>query len=320
MRYFLRFLFIFLSLLTGATFLYSAYTKTDPIQPFEYTMVEYLHMPWLLAAVAARFFIGLEAALGALIALHLFGKNKWVLKTALALLAIFSVYLVALWAREGNNINCGCFGDYIWMSPAASLVKNLVIMLVIWLLMRFHSGFAGKWPNYGSWGVLAVLIILPFFLYYIPMEHPSWLKKDKYHVDLTPLYSGNKQPTVDLSKGKHIIAFVSASCPHCHIAAYKMHVMKKSNPNIPFFLVIGGAAELSEFWKKTKADNIPYSRLAKEPFLDFTGGRFPLILWVNNGWVEANANYNTLNQGQIEQWMNAPEQQVPADSVQTSLH
>jgi hypothetical protein len=82
-----------------------------------------------------------------------------------------------------------------------------------------------------------------------------------------------------------------------------MHLMKQSNPAIPFYMVIGGKSELTEFWKASKAQNLPYTRLAREPFLQFTGGVFPLIIWVNDGWVEANADYNTLTQSQIEQWL-----------------
>lgn len=108
---------------------------------------------------------------------------------------------------------------------------------------------------------------------------------------------------MELRKGKHIIAFLSPSCPHCRIAAYKMHVMRQSNPSLPLFMVIGGSADLSDFWKHTKAMDVPYSRLPRDPFLDYTGGVFPLIIWVNDGWVEARSNYNTLNEGEIEQWL-----------------
>jgi len=124
MRLASKILLIILSVATGGLFLYSAWTKVLPIQPFEYTMVEYLHLPWLVATVAARLLVGLEAALGGLVVLHLFGRNKLILKAAFAMVVVLSAYLVWLWSTAGDNVNCGCFGDAIWMSPSASLIKN----------------------------------------------------------------------------------------------------------------------------------------------------------------------------------------------------
>lgn len=316
MRIFVKSLLILLTVVSGATFMYSAYTKILPIQPFEYTMVEYLHLPWLLAAIAARALVGLEAALGGLMIIHFFGKGKWVPKAAFALLIVFSIYLVALWAVAGNNLNCGCFGDAIWMSPSTSLIKNGVLLLFIGLVIRFHNGFQYKWVNPTAITLFVCTIILPFILFYIQAGEPSWLRKDRYKADFTALYYPVKNdtatatikypltPSVDLNKGKHIIAFLSPSCPHCRIAARKMHLMKEHNPSMPFFMVIGGlTSDLADFWKESSAQNIPYMRLDKEPFLKYTGGVFPYIIWVNDGWVEAKSTYNTMNQGEIEKWL-----------------
>ncbi|MFI5141748.1 MAG: MauE/DoxX family redox-associated membrane protein, partial [Bacteroidia bacterium] len=139
-----RVLFILLSVATGGLFLYSAYTKLFPIQAFEYTIVEIVHIPLIVASIATRFFIGLEAGLGALLVLHLFGKNKWPLKAAFILLIVFTVYLIWLWITAGNDVNCGCFGDAIWMSPSVSLVKNVLLLAIIALLIRYHNGFTYK--------------------------------------------------------------------------------------------------------------------------------------------------------------------------------
>jgi hypothetical protein len=316
MRIFVKSLLILLSLLTGATFLYSAWTKVLPIQPFEYTMVEYLHFPWLLAAIAARFMVGLEAALGGLMVLHLYGRGKLVLKAAFLLLIVFSIYLVWLWATAGNNINCGCFGDEIWMSPSVSLVKNAVLLAIIGVLLRFHNGLVFRWHNKITIALLCATTILPFILYPITIGAPSWVKKGGYKIDFAPLYHPivddsdaikvpyPQTPDKDLSKGSYIIAFLSPSCEHCRIAARKMSLMKRDNPAIPFFIIIGGiASDLSDFWKTTKAEHIPWMRLHRDPFLNYTGGMFPLIIWVNNGTVEAKSTYNTLNQNEIEKWL-----------------
>jgi hypothetical protein len=308
----LHFLYIFLSLLTGATFLYSAYTKVYPIQPFEYTIVEYLHLPWLFAAIGARVLIGIEAALGALILVGIYGRRKWVLKAALILLSIFSLYLIGLWVSAGNDVNCGCFGDDIWMSPSVSLMKNAALILFTILLIKYYNGLQFRGSERISAYVFAGILIIPFIINTIPPQQPSWLKSGKYKIDLTKLHTDDKPPIPYLSQGKHIIAFVSRSCPHCRMAAYKMHLMKKENPKLPFFLVIGGTtSDLTEFWKETKAQNIPYTRLSEKLFMEYASGSatganyisLPYIVWVNNGWVEAKADYSTLNKAAIEKWL-----------------
>ncbi len=83
-----------------------------------------------------------------------------------------------------------------------------------------------------------------------------------------------------------------------------MHKMEENNPAIPFYMIIGGTVgNIDGFWKDAQAQNIPWTRLAKEPFMKYTGGVFPQILWVNNGRVEATCSYPELDQKVIEKWM-----------------
>ncbi|HXS37267.1 MAG TPA: MauE/DoxX family redox-associated membrane protein [Flavipsychrobacter sp.] len=305
MNKFTHIFLITLSVFVGAVFLYSASTKLNSIFSFEYTIVGFVHLPWFFAAVAARILCGLEAALGTLLILNIYGRRKWVLKTAITLLIIFSLYLIYLWVKEGNQVNCGCFGDAIWMSPASSLIKNVLLIIATIILLLFNNGLGKKWANIVSLSLLVILIALPFFLYEIPNQQPTWLQKDKFKLNLSSLYAPGKKdiPKIDLYKGKYIIAFLSPTCPHCQMAAYKMHLMKQNNPSLPFFMVIGGSMDLSDFWAKSKAQNIPYTRLDKDKFLKLIGFSFPVIDWVNNDWVEAQTPYISLNQKEIEKWL-----------------
>lgn len=305
MQIIFRIFLIILSVFTGVFFLYSAYTKLFPIQSFEYTIVEFGHMPWSVAAIMARVLIGLEAGLGALMTLHLFGKGKWILKAAFALVVFFSIYLIYLWATVGNNVNCGCFGDSIWMSPATSLLKNAGLLLIIGLLIRFHKGFSQKWATITAPIIIAIGIVATFIFFGLPDDKPNWLKQDSYTIDLSPLYAPGKKdiPAMDLRKGKHIVAFFSATCPHCRLAAYKMHIMKEQDTTLPFFMVIGGKSDLTDFWKHTNAHNIPYTRLDSDPFINIAGYQWPAIFMINDGRVDAKITYITLTENTIKEWL-----------------
>lgn len=294
------------SVITGALFLYSAYTKLLPIQTFEYTLVEFVHMPWWLAAVSSRVLVGLEAALGTLLVFNLFGTGRWVIKLSLAMLIAFSIYLVYLWATVGNDVNCGCFGDVIWMSPSSSLIKNLIIIIALVLLHKYHSGINKVWAKYAGIAVFLIVAAAPLFVYPIPTTQPSFLNEDRYELDLSAIYENENltPPAVDLRHGKHIIAFMSLTCPHCKMAAYKMQLMQKDNPEISMFLVLNGdSTNLEPFWKKTKAEDIPNTMLLGKDFVSLSGLNLPAIYWINDGWVEVKTNYIELNQAAIEEWM-----------------
>ena len=300
-----------LSVIIGAVFLYSSFTKsytTQSFESFEFTIIEYVHLPWVVTAFIARFFIGLEATIGALMVLNIYGKNKWVLKLAILLLIAFSLYLAFLWIFQGNDINCGCFGDAIWMSPSSSLIKNAIMLLCIYPLLRFHQQLPFRWSNILAILALVVMVYVPFNYFDISDTKPDWIKKDHYQIDLSALYATGKTdiPTVNLQKGKYIIAFFSPGCPHCRIAAYKMHILKQNDPSLPFFMVIGGKKDLTDFWKNTKAQNIPYCRLDEKPFFKIAGYRWPVIFWINNNWVEAKSNQMSLDETAIKDWLIKP--------------
>jgi len=292
-----RALLILLALATGGLFLYSAYTKLFPsIQAFEYNIAGNTHVTHMTAAIGARFFIGLEAALGAMIVLHFFGKRKWVLKAAFALVAIFGIYLIWLWVKMGDNVNCGCFGGAIFMSPSTSLIKNAVILLVLGILIRRHKGFSFDAANLIPLANVLCIIIAAYIAF--PVFTPHKFKFEKLYADT--LYT----PVADLKHGKHIVAFLSRSCSHCRKAALKMHEMKQSNPSLPFYMIIGGTdTAFYTFWDDTHAQDIPWSLLPEKTFMDYTGGEFPQIMWLNNGKVEANTTYPELDQKTIEEWM-----------------
>lgn len=296
-----------MSVAYGGIFLYSAYTKLEPVQVFEYTLVEFIKLSWFGAAVAARLLPGLEAGLGLLIILHIFGRFKWVLWLSLGLLILFSCYLVYLWINFGNDVNCGCFGDNTWMSPRTSLTKNLVLAAINIVLLRWHKGLPAMRLNYFALPVLAALTLVPLIVYAIPGNQPSWNRKDVHKIDLSNVYASENKllPKEDLTHGKKIIAFLSPNCPHCRLAAYKMHLLHQQNHSMPFFLIIGGTqSDLTDFWKKTEANDLPWSRMDKKYFLSFTGGVFPLIIWVDNSVVVANSTYIDLGREPIEKWLN----------------
>lgn len=301
-----------LSNMLGLVFIYSGYTKLHPIEPFEYTFVDLGIGGWKLAPFVARFMIGLEFFIGILLISGLYIK-RFTIKLTIASLILFCIYLVFIMANEGNNGNCGCFGTAIVMTPLQALIKNIIMLAACMIIYRFYDGFnpgkAGKWIVV----VLALTsFVMPHILNYVDFSYSeAYLtkKEDGFVLELDSVYKDAKihTPPKSLSNGKHVIAFMSMTCPHCRIAAKKLRIMKEINPDLPVYLILNGDyKKIQPFFEDTKARNIDYCILNGRNFVYLAGLNMPAIFLVNNSFVETQVNYMELDQDEIEKWLSRP--------------
>ncbi len=301
-----KLLLILLSAAIGAFFIFSAFTKLWPVQYFEYIISSQLHLPQQLAAWMARFFIGLEGALGILLLINVYGARRWVLKACLALLLVFCVHLLYLLISQGNDVNCGCMGNIAPMSPGISLLKNAALIAGLLLLIRWHKPEDGRVLNIATYPVALIIIAVPFFFF--PVEK-------QLKMPLSQLYTTDKSehPVLELRKGKHILCFMSLSCTHCRKAAGMIAEMKKNNPALPFYFALASGADstraerFADFLKETKAKDIPYHFLGKDDFINMVqlsgSDGVPVILWLQDTTVVRKMNGSELNQKEIENWI-----------------
>lgn len=259
-----------------------------------------------MAAILSRLFVGLEAGLGFLFIFNLYGTRKWVLRISFFLLLVFTIYLVYLLLVWGNQVNCGCFGDSVFMSPTASIFKNLLMLVLISVLNRWHSGVSFNRDKWVAAGLLVAGCSTPFVMFGLPVVQPEWIMKRGYTLHMEHLYTKG-QPTVpDWAHGKKVIGFYSQGCNHCRNAAYKMHLMREQDTTLPFLMVIALKNDLGPFFEKTGTRDIPYMRMPPEDFVAATGGIYPMIVFVNNGQVEAKVDFEDLTPAMIRKWLNQP--------------
>jgi hypothetical protein len=301
--------FILLCILLGIVFIYSGYAKLDPIEPFEYTFVDIGLVNWRLAPFVARLLIGLEFLIGALLILNLQLK-KFTYKLGIAVLVIFSIYLILLLFLSGNEGNCGCFGTKLVMTPLQALIKNAVMLVFFFILYKFHNGWELK--NKLKYVLLIPVFLsfsFPFIINYVELDYSAaYLNKpeDQFKLELDSLYSSARPPAPPrtLSTGKHIIAFLSLTCKHCRIAANKMRVMHERNPDIPFYFVLNGEDKyLKSFYENTHTEDIPHCMLLGRNFVFLAGTNLPTIFLVNNSTVEHDIDYLSMDQTEIENWL-----------------
>jgi uncharacterized membrane protein YphA (DoxX/SURF4 family)/thiol-disulfide isomerase/thioredoxin len=300
---------ISLSSLLGAVFIFSGYTKLYPIEPFEYTFVDLGFISWQIAPFIARILIGLEFFIGLLLFINL-NPRKIAYKLGVATLLIFCVYLVLLMLFTGNKGNCGCFGSYIQMTPLQALVKNIIMLALFFVLFKFYEGW--QLPSKLRFVIVLPFLaafVMPFVLNPVALDYSeAYLNKadENYKLELDSLYNNAQLniPPKSLSEGKHIVAFMSLTCPHCRIAANKMRIIHERNPAISFYFVLNGEKEnLKPFFENTHTEDIPHCMLLGRNFVYLAGTNMPAIYMVNNSMVEHDVNYMDLDQEEIEKWM-----------------
>jgi uncharacterized membrane protein YphA (DoxX/SURF4 family) len=294
----------FLLLLTlAAIFFLSGWAKLQTTEPFAWSFIDVLPIGITTAHVLARIFIGLEWAIGAWLAAHLF-LRRVTYKATIALVVLLTLYLTGLLMHQGNNGNCGCFGEWIYMKPLASIWKNLVLIAITILLWFIYPSR----PYRNDWLVALVLTTAAFTVPFVirPVYVSSGGEVMHQPIALDSLYQyGVPPPTQDLRKGKHIICFFSSTCPHCVKAAYLVQILHRQYPGFPIFMVIsGGKIAEQDFFDETKSVSVPHTLLMNSNvFVDLAGPSVPAIYWVNNGIIERKTYYTALEPAAIREWL-----------------
>ncbi len=306
---------ILLSVGLGLIFIYSGYTKLDPvIETFEFTFVDIGIANWYTAPVIARLLIGLEFFLGLLLIAN-YNLKKFTLPFTIGLLLFFIIYLTIQIISSGNHGNCGCFGEHLKMTPLQAIIKNLVMIVACLIVYFLFDGWKiNRNKEILSFACVTALTV-PFLVNPVDYAYTSNNLDEKvnYPLELNLLYqpedtSKVEIPKVDLRKGKHVLAFVSLTCPHCRIAAKKFRLIKKNNPDLPIYFILNGERKkYKEFIDDTQADNIPSSYCLGKTFINLAGTDLPRIYYLDNGMLVKKVDYYELSQYNIEDWLKTGE-------------
>ncbi|MBW6482281.1 MAG: DoxX family membrane protein [Vicingaceae bacterium] len=264
----------------GLFFILSGISKLFPIEPFEATLVNLGITNWFFVPFLARIIIGIELFLGLCILFDFWLRNFIYLCTQI-LLILFTIYLVLLLYFEGNDIDCGCFGNWLSISPFLSIIKNLILITILFFIKR----------TYYAWGLklLPLLFLLisfsfPFLINRVGLQHVQAIPLNQ-KIDWSRLpntYLSNEK--INFDEGNKILVFFSASCPHCESAAYKLGTLNKKNNITNVIIVIATKKEetLTKLITKT-ALNYPIIWMKEESFFNYSGGILPAIYYIENG-------------------------------------
>ena len=165
-------------ILVGCLFIFSGFIKANDPLGFAYKLDEYFspevfNLEFLSAITVymAMFICVLEILLGVLILLGEYAEfTTWLLM----LMIVFFTFLTFYSAYFNKVTDCGCFGDFMHLTPWTSFTKDIVLLVLIMVLFiyrkRIHPIMGLKWSRYHA--SMAVLIPSLFTLYcynYLPV-------------------------------------------------------------------------------------------------------------------------------------------------------
>jgi uncharacterized membrane protein YphA (DoxX/SURF4 family) len=272
---------LFLRIVLGIIYLFSAYSKLYPIELFEHELVNMGLSSWRFSVYFSRVIIGIEIFIGLGLILSLYPRIFAVFSQAL--LIVFSVFLLLLILQEKGIENCGCFGNKIVLTPQESLWKNLILTILNLPLLFTNKrawNFKPKW-------VLTITFLLSFALPFIvnpvqlgsntPQEGKIELKINKWKPFV---HQGN---IIEFEQGDKIVVFLSNTCPHCLIVASKLTIMQKKGEIENAYIYLWGDSEKTSRFLKYSRMDLPYQEWNDNDLLEANGGIFPTIYILKEG-------------------------------------
>jgi hypothetical protein len=263
-----------LQLLLAITFLFSAYTKAVGPGFFEITLMDQGIAPnRVIAVYLARFFIGLEFALGFLMLLPFYIKQ--LMHFTFFLLGGFTLHLIYLWSI-GDTDNCGCFGEMISMTPEQSIIKNIIMLAIA--IAVFKTAETKKIKKTIPVVFSAVTIISMWII--LPIPNHNEFPFDNFTRFET-------RGRVDLSSGEKLVAIFNLDCEHCQETANELAKLKRSVENFPELYVLyfqEGSTSVEDFESITQS-SFPYDLIEVNTFFDLIGDSPPRVYNLKDGKV-----------------------------------
>lgn len=291
-----------LRIFVGLAFIASAVLKYTTIDIFDLYVFDHNLFSISVTETLTRLLITAECLLGIMLVFNIYVKIAYY--TTLTFLAGFTVYLFVLpYFFDVDITNCHCFGEAIVFSRWESIFKNLILLTcLVFVSPKFY--IFRKWEKWLTI-TLGVIIFAVFMIVQTPNYLYTLVHKEKIEIDL-PLYeaallnSGKKDEFTD---GKQIICMYSVTCKYCRKASSKLHLIMRNNhlseEKVKAVFWTGSSDSIIyNFFKEQKT--LPdYTTFRVDTFLNITDGHMPIILFSDNGKIVHKANYVTLSEKDV---------------------
>jgi len=287
---------LFFRILIGLTFVVSAILKLFPIEAFDSRILETApFLGWSFSMIIARIIIACELVLGIFMMAGLW-LRRIMYPLTIAMLSFFTCIIIYSLIRFGNEPNCGCFGELLPFSNIASLIKNIVLIVILLLLYRH----ATMQPLKYWWiGIIALSISIftifmthkiPIFLDEIELKEPfpsEYVNSDVFQIEGVDLFQ------------KHLVLFLSCTCPRCKEMVKNMETLNRIYPmqHVYYFICEDSITTTADLFGN-KEISFPYKIISKDTFHTYLPAPYlPFLGLVDSGkytriWTGANFDFD----------------------------
>jgi hypothetical protein len=242
-----------LEVLLGLAFILAAAFKAYDMHTFwvqirGYGVLRNAELVW----AAAYFCLCLETLVGAALVAG-FRCRGWTWVLTGALLICFTALISYGWAFHDLE-DCGCFGTFIEMGPAESILKNLVMLamlVTIWQGSRHAAEVAGSRVTATTRCALfgACLAVVLGGAALADQRPAVVVEKAQPFAELVLNDQGSN---LHLGRGEYVVAMMSTTCPHCIASVEKLNQFT-ATPGMPpvVCIMIGDENSLEDFQIQT---------------------------------------------------------------------
>jgi len=186
--------------LVGALFVFSGFVKAvDPLGTA--IKLDKYFIAWaenisdfflyftMISLPIAYFVVSAEVLLGVFLLFNF--KKRFTLKALLVTIAFFTV-LTCYTAITGQPTDCGCFGDFMVISPWTSFLKDVVLLSMILFMIKYQDHIQPEFRGNLGNAVMSVMAVLVFGFSFYNLRHLPVIDFRPYKIgnDITELVLG----------------------------------------------------------------------------------------------------------------------------------
>ena len=196
-------------LFLGALFVVAAVLKLLSIDNFEIYIYSFGLFSYTWTTFFSRLLIFIELLIGISLILKICFKQIWWL--TMLMMVGFTLFLIYA-AIFRDDSNCHCFGDLIELDPTQSIVKNIIVMALLFFIRNEESH--DYKPLLRKWLVgltVTVSLVISFIL--LPMDVIyNKLYSGKENVNTKAFYESLSDSTY--FEGRYLINYALAGCKY----------------------------------------------------------------------------------------------------------
>lgn len=295
----LRLAALIVRMLLGLFFIASAIAKLIGIDQFEIYIFSYNILPLNLSFLLARLVIVAEILLGLGLLANIWHKPVNICSLVLLIgFTLFLIYALII----GRTDSCHCMGPLVPISPAKSILKNVILILALLFAMG-----AKPWNWSPRWFIWLPAVVVPIVTVFCLSAPDNWLfgpSEELYNKEELDKANAPEGELADLhlSQGKYVVAFLTPGCPFCQMADEKLtHICRRNHLDSAAFVYFTPSRD--SLAAPLTLDTATFIRPAHQIDLNtyslITYGQRPIVFLMHDGQVVATCHYRNIDERQI---------------------